>query len=485
MEAQLGSLLRDIGVAHPCLTSVLLVAVCLLALCGYRVFLHPLAHIPGPLAAKCTWLWLHYHTYVGDECTTIRRLHEIYGPVVRVSPNEVDIADGDAISPIYSAKTDLVKSPHYSKFAVDSHLTVFSTLLTVERSTRHKAVMPLFSAASVRESQSVIAECIAEFLVRLKAGADSRQVVDVLNLAQAFATDATTGYLFGDKYGALKETAVPFSVVGYFDSFLSVGRFFYMPTATWAILEWMAAAAFPNKRIEQSLVTVDLWLDRLVKTSKTKPSTFQGRLLSQGVPGLETAAECKDSIFAGGYFIGVVIAHLFWLLARNRDKYAALRKEFLDASEYSDPINAQSLPYLQAVIKEGLRLSMPSPARLPRVLGSGGLTVQGYHLPAGTNVGLGALQLHLNPDVFPEPEKFLPERWENSTPEMRRDWVPFGMGVRSCIGRGLSNVVIFEAMKAVVEADVLAGARAVDDKIEVKEWTIAKLTKGEILLVWT
>ena len=171
-----------------------------------------------------------------------------------------------------------------------------------------------------------------------------------------------------------------------------------------------------------------------------------------------------------------------WLLT---SRYATLRREFLDSKTSSDSrIKDQSPPYLQSVVKESLRLSMPSPARLPRVVSTGGLTVQGYHLPPGTNVGLGALQLHLNPGVFSEPERFLPERWENPTPEMRRDWVPFGMGVRSCIGRGLSNVVILEVVKAVVESDLLAGASLVQDKIEVREWTISKLKDKEILLTW-
>ena len=171
-----------------------------------------------------------------------------------------------------------------------------------------------------------------------------------------------------------------------------------------------------------------------------------------------------------------------WLFV---SRYAALRRELLDSKASSDGrIDDRSLPYLQSVVKEGLRLIMPSPARLPRIVSAGGLTAQGYHLPPGTNVGVGALQLHLNPEVFPEPEQFLPERWENPTPEMRRDWIPFGMGVRSCVGRGLSNVVISEVMKAVVDSDLLAGARAVQDRIEVKEWSISKLKVGEILLAW-
>jgi cytochrome P450 len=165
-------------------------------------------------------------------------------------------------------------------------------------------------------------------------------------------------------------------------------------------------------------------------------------------------------------------------------RYADLREEIFSAKANSSNTNVQLLPYLQNVVKEGLRLAMPSPARLPRIVSSAGLTVQGHYLPRGTNVGIGAFQLHTNPDVFPDPEKFLPERWGNTTPEMRRDWVPFGFGVRSCIGRGLSIAAISEAVKAVVEANVLAGARAVQDRIEVKEWTISKLDGSGIMIVW-
>ncbi|KAK4443567.1 cytochrome P450 4A10 [Podospora aff. communis PSN243] len=486
----INAVLPAAALGHPWLALPLFVATCLLFRFTYRIFFHPLARIPGPMLAKCTSLWLHYHTYVGTECTAIRRLHEQFGPVVRVAPNEVDISDGDAIAPVYGAKSDLVKSACYTKFTLDGHTTVFATLTSPQRAMRLKAMMPLFSPTGVRESKHVIDECVAEFVHRLSAEASTEQPVDVLNLAEAFATDVTTACLFGSqhKYGALSETVAPFSASGYLDDFLAVGRFFYMPNSVWVLLEWVTAVVFPDKQRLRSVQTVDRYCDGLVKTAlETKSgaiSTFQGRLLSHGLPQSATAIECKDSIFAGGYFIGVIIAQIFWLLARNPDKYTALRKEVLEANSSDNHVNTQSLPYLQSVVKEGLRVVMPSPARLPRIVSDQGLTVQGHFLPPGTNVGLGALQLHLNPDVFPDPEKFLPERWETATPEMRRDWVPFGMGVRSCIGRGLSNAVISEVMRAVAEADVLGGAVAIQDRIDVKQWTISKLKEGSIMMVW-
>jgi cytochrome P450 len=147
-------------------------------------------------------------------------------------------------------------------------------------------------------------------------------------------------------------------------------------------------------------------------------------------------------------------------------------------------MSVHSLSYPRATIKEGMRLSMASPTRLPRTVSDSGMNFQGYHLPAGTNVGLGVCQLHLNPEVFPSPEQFLPERWEQPTPEMQRDWVPFGMGSRACIARGLASTSVFEAMQQIIDADVLNGAQTVKNKIEIKEWYNSKVTDGQLSLIW-
>lgn len=131
-----------------------------------------------------------------------------------------------------------------------------------------------------------------------------------------------------------------------------------------------------------------------------------------------------------------------------------------------------------------MRLTLASPVSLPRVVPASGMNFRGYHFPGGTNVGLGAFQLHLNPQVFPNPEEFIPERWEHATPEMVRDLVPFGMGTRACIARNLATAFISEAVKRVVEADVLAGAGIVQDKIVLKEWFNSKVMGDRISLVW-
>jgi cytochrome P450 len=166
----------------------------------------------------------------------------------------------------------------------------------------------------------------------------------------------------------------------------------------------------------------------------------------------------------------------------TNSRYARLKKEVEDNRTVQADI--QGLPYLKGVVREGLRLSMANPTRLPRIIPAGGWNYGGYKLPAGANVGVAPYELHLDPTIFPNPEKFDPERWLNASDEMQRDWIPFGMGSRACIARNLATVELFMAVEKLAESGILDGSRAVDRKIEIMEWFNSKVKGEKIELIW-
>lgn len=67
----------------------------------YLRYVCALAGIPGPPTVICSRLWLAYHAAKGDMHKAIPELHRKYGPLVRIAPNEVSVADLDAIREIY------------------------------------------------------------------------------------------------------------------------------------------------------------------------------------------------------------------------------------------------------------------------------------------------------------------------------------------------------------------------------------------------
>lgn len=112
-------------------------------------------------------------------------------------------------------------------------------------------------------------------------------------------------------------------------------------------------------------------------------------------------------------------------------------KLFQELSENKET-SLDELPYLDAVIKEGLRCFPVIPMSQPRYVPSGGKTIDGYFIPAGTIVSCQAWSVHkLNEEIYPNANEFMPERWlepqENS--DMNKIFFAFGAGGRGCTGR--------------------------------------------------
>lgn len=73
--------------------------------------------------------------------------------------------------------------------------------------------------------------------------------------------------------------------------------------------------------------------------------------------------------------------------------------------------------------------------RRTRVFPQHALQFKDWTIPAGVPVGMSAYYCHRDPDVFQNPDEFLPERWLGEvTPEMKRNYVPFSKGSRRCLG---------------------------------------------------
>lgn len=99
----------------------------------------------------------------------------------------------------------------------------------------------------------------------------------------------------------------------------------------------------------------------------------------------------------------------------------------------------QQLPLLERVIKESMRVLPPVPwnARVT----SQPTTLEGYELPTGTEVWVSIFRTHRNPDIFPKPLKFNPQRWE-SLEVNNFQYNPFSAGSRKCIGAGFAMMEI-------------------------------------------
>jgi cytochrome P450 len=110
----------------------------------------------------------------------------------------------------------------------------------------------------------------------------------------------------------------------------------------------------------------------------------------------------------------------------------------------------EQLPYLSACIKEALRLSYGVTSRLPRVAPNQVLEVPGTRLPIppGTKVSMTSVMIHQNPELFPLPHQFRPERWLDN-PRLDRYLVSFSKGARQCLGMNLAYAELYMGLSAI------------------------------------
>ena len=115
---------------------------------------------------------------------------------------------------------------------------------------------------------------------------------------------------------------------------------------------------------------------------------------------------------------------------------ARLTDELRELNNRHNPASLQQLeqlPYLTAVIQEGLRLAMGVIARIIRVSPNQVLSYKGYNFPPGTAVSMDIMTLHQDPRVFPDAEVFEPERWMDGKLS-REALFTFSKGPRMCVG---------------------------------------------------
>jgi hypothetical protein len=162
----------------------------------YRLYLSPIAKVPGPKLAAATWWFEFYHDIIhyGKYVFKIKDLHREYGPIVRISPYEIHIADPDFYDTLYSSSL-ATRKDRWSWYTAGLGLPD-STLGTVEQALhrrRRAALSPFFSKQNVRKLQPVVEERAAKLASRLEQLAATGEIVRINLAFSAFSNGTRSG----------------------------------------------------------------------------------------------------------------------------------------------------------------------------------------------------------------------------------------------------------------------------------------------------
>ncbi|KAF1959561.1 putative cytochrome P450 monooxygenase [Byssothecium circinans] len=444
------------------------------------LLLSPLAKFPGPKLAAATGLYEFYFNFFRNSkyAFEIERLHDIYGPILRVNPYELSIRDAEFHDKIYvSASTRPTEIYNHFVDGVDFQGSHFLTIPHDLHRTRRKPLEPFFSRQGTTRFEPAIQGLAQKFARRLHALEGTGTVV---RLDHAFEpTSLLEDEKFSaDWYESLDTIVKSMPLFEGFPGLIRVVR--WVPQA---LLKWMDPRSQLFNDWKDMCERHILDIKREKHTSpdvhtqpKGKRTTLLRSLVHSDLPESELATprlvnEAQVLLGAGTIGTSRVLDLIAYYIVANpsiRLRIAEELDEVMREWPARKPTWAEleKLPYFQAVIKEGLRLSYGIMRRLPRISPKIPIQYHEWSIPAGltqtetltstqTPVGMSAYMQHSDPNVFPEPSKFLPERWlhGNVTPLMNRNFVPFARGSRNCLGINLAYAEINHVLAVLFRRD--------------------------------
>tara|TARA_R110002003_G_scaffold110_3_gene9265 strand:+ start:5635 stop:7068 length:1434 start_codon:yes stop_codon:yes gene_type:complete len=191
----------------------------------------------------------------------------------------------------------------------------------------------------------------------------------------------------------------------------------------------------------------------------------------------EIVAEMNIMMNAGSATTAIAMANVLYQLLKNPDKMKKVVEEIDNAldddeDEAEDGVVAHDkvkhLPYLRACLDESLRLFPPTPHGLPRVTPPDGTNILGDYIPGGVTVAMSAMVAHRVESVFPQADKYIPERWLGEEGKSLQPYfLSFSAGARGCIGRNISYLE-----QTVVLASVL---RRYEFALSSPDWEMQRL----------
>ncbi|KAJ5993682.1 hypothetical protein N7451_009406 [Penicillium sp. IBT 35674x] len=344
-------------------------------------------------------------------------------------------------------------------------------------------ISPFFTRKAVREFQSVLQDKLQSLCRHFSKSIDHDIPLELHTAFISFAGDAMSQYAFGEQRGfkfldgselmptwknGVNAMFGGARLVRQFPFLYSlrnlippVTRIVYPTFSRTEYLEnvsrlWLVISGVANPlTVKQTIKTmvkqaIQDQRDGILDDEQRKKAIYPAMLANDKLPPSEKETkrlqdEATFFMLAASDAPSQALAITTFHILDNHEVLERLRDElFLAFPQVTSPLSLdelEPLPYLTAVLKEGLRLSNIVVPRQPRVAPDEALQFHNWTIPPGTPVSMTIYHILRDPHIFPEPTKFNPERWLIGQEELRKlekYLVPFSKGGLGCLGPNMA-----------------------------------------------
>ncbi|KAH8690113.1 sterigmatocystin biosynthesis P450 monooxygenase [Talaromyces proteolyticus] len=422
----------------------------------YNGLTSSLRRVPGPWYTKFTRLPLKLTIITGERVNYVHQLHLKYGPVVRISPDEVAVSSYAEVREIHRAGSPFLKGDWYEKVSNPISIGVLAEKDPKKHAQKRKMFARSFTKMELRRNWEFVVKEKAKLAVqRIRQDLESSNgVADMYKWWYLFSTDTVAHLMFGESFEMLQfgkknkyieflqssitglAINVELPIFGMIAPYIPLSAFQTMFRANDYILEYGHKAVENAKRVGNSTAI----FTEMINESKKQHSK---------VTDADVSIESGNLIVAGSDSTAITLTYLIWAILSRPTLQKQIEDEVAQLTDGYDDITVEYLPLLNAVMMESLRLYSSTQGGLPRVVPKSGATFRGFFIPGGTTVSTQSYTIHRDPSLFVDPLVFDHTRWMHArfgekenpravTMEGRLIFAPFGMGPRICIGMYLA-----------------------------------------------
>ncbi|KAF1359821.1 cytochrome P450 [Lizonia empirigonia] len=438
-----------------------------------------LRHIPSPtILAGISYLWLARSTYSGNQYWIHRDLHKKYGPLVRIGPNEITTDDPEILKKIASSNSTYSRATWYLTGRFNPY---HDNLFTILEPKPHKKAkdrsMPAYLGRDTPGLEIIIDKNVKKLVDVLQKrylapqpGQQDPPLVNLGLITNYFTMDVITQLGFGHEVGYLRDEKDHYN-------FLSEVHRLWPRMSTSADVPWIRDVLFSTpflkflgpkhtdrKGFGALMGAAKDHVDRRFDSGEKDKHDMLETFMKMGFTRQECEAEALFLLLSGTESTACAIRQILVYAITTPSVYNKLKGEIASAcrdGHVSYPVRmveAKRLPYLQAVIYEGIRMRPPLLGLFPKVVPAPGETFHGKFIPAGTSICTNGASLQRSKVLFGadadiyNPERFMDLKSQESRKEMERNVeLVFGYGQWMCAGKTIAfmelNKVIFELFR--------------------------------------
>ncbi|KAH6651703.1 pisatin demethylase [Truncatella angustata] len=435
-----------------------------------------LRHIPGPFLASFSYLWLAGVAQSARQYYVHKDLCKKYGPLVRVGPNELTTDDPEVLKRMPAARSLYDRDAWYLGARFNAHHDSLFTMRDRAGHTERKA--KVVSGLAGRETPLIEAGVDAQVTTLIEVirenylwdpSSKQNKLLDFAPLISYFTMDVISKVAFGEEFGYLKANADLFD-------FLREVRDSWPRLAMAVDVPWIRNVLFsklflkffgPTEKDEKGMGKcigiAQKFVEKRFEPDADQQNDLLGTWIRNGLSRKECEVDGLLMIIAGSDTTASTIRITMLYVMTCPQVYQKLKHEIDTAvreGRASSPISydeARRLPYLQAVIYEGLRQRPPAPGLYPKSVPPEGDYIHGKFIPGGTAIGMNTASLFSSTTQFGvDAGIFRPERFTEASEEHREHMkktieLCFGHGRFMCAGKPVAfmelNKAFFELLR--------------------------------------